>query len=91
MPIPIRIPSPLRPFAEGQSVVELEAATVGELLDALSARHAELGARLRDESGRLRGHVRVYVNDEDVRFLEENATPLKPGDRVAIVPAIAGG
>ncbi len=91
MPIPVRIPSPLRPFADGQSVVELEAASVGELLDALGARHAELATRLRDESGRLRGHVRVYVNDEDVRFLEENATPLKTGDTVAIVPAIAGG
>ncbi len=91
MAVPIRIPSPLRPFAGGLTVVEVEGATVAEALAGLGAKHPELAARLRDEAGRLRSHVRVYVNDEDVRFLEDEKTPLKPGDSVAIVPAIAGG
>ena len=91
MPVPVRIPSPLRPFAGGKSVVEVEATSVAELLGALSDAHKELGARLRDDEGKLRSHVRVYVNDEDVRFLQEEKTALKPGDTVAIVPAIAGG
>ena len=91
MPIPIRIPSPLRPFAGGQNVVEVEGATVGDALAVLAQKHAGLNARLRDQTGRLRQHVRIYVNDEDVRFLEEERTRLAPGDTLAIVPAIAGG
>lgn len=91
MTIPVRIPSPLRPFAGGQSVVEVEGATVAEALSALARQHQELAARLRDEQGRLRSHVRIYLNDEDVRFLEDERTPLSPGDSLAIVPAIAGG
>ena len=91
MPVSVRIPSPLRPFAGGQSVVEVEGATVGDALAALGAKHQELIARLRDGDGKLRSHVRIYVNDEDVRFLEEEKTALKPGDTLAIIPAIAGG
>lgn len=91
MSIPVRIPSPLRPFAGGHKVVEVEGATVAEALAALAQSHAELDARLRDESGRLRGHVRVYLNDEDVRFLENEHTRLQAGDTLAIIPAIAGG
>ena len=91
MPVAIRIPSPLRPFASGLSVVEVEGATVADALAALGEKHQELIARLRDGDGRLRSHVRIYVNDEDVRFLEDEKTALKPGDTVAIIPAIAGG
>jgi len=91
MSVPVKIPSPLRPFAGGQSVIQVEAANIAGLLAALADSHKELATRLTDESGKLRGHVRIYVNDEDVRFLEEEKTPLKPGDTVAIVPAIAGG
>jgi molybdopterin synthase sulfur carrier subunit len=91
MSVPVRIPSPLRPFAGGQSVVEVEGATVGDVLKALGEKHKELVSRLRGEDGRLRSHVRIYVNDEDVRFLEDEKTPLKPGDTIAIIPAIAGG
>ena len=91
MPVPVRIPSPLRPFAGGESVVEVEGATVAEALRALGDKHKELAARLRDDEGRLRSHVRIYVNDEDVRFLDEEQTALKPGDTIAIIPAIAGG
>ncbi len=91
MPVPVKIPSPLRPFAGGQSVLQIEAASIADLLAALAGSHKELATRLTDETGKLRGHVRIYVNDEDVRFLEEEKTPLKPGDTVAIVPAIAGG
>ena len=91
MPVPVRIPSPLRPFAAGQSVVEVDGATVGEALRALGEKHKELAARLRDDDGKLRSHVRIYVNDEDVRFLDEERTALKAGDTLAIIPAIAGG
>lgn len=91
MPVPVRIPSPLRPFAGGQSVVEVEGATVADVLSALAARHPELVSRLRDESGRLRSHVRIYLNDEDVRFLDDERTAVGAADTLAIVPAIAGG
>jgi molybdopterin synthase sulfur carrier subunit len=91
MPVPVKIPSPLRPFAGGESVLQVEATSVAGLLTSLASSHKELASRLTDESGKLRGHVRIYVNDEDVRFLDEEKTPLKPGDTVAIVPAIAGG
>jgi molybdopterin converting factor small subunit len=91
MPVPVRIPSPLRPFAAGQSVVEVEGATVADALRCLGEKHKELMARLRDEDGKLRSHVRIYVNDEDVRFLDEERTTLKAGDTLAIIPAIAGG
>jgi molybdopterin converting factor small subunit len=64
---------------------------VAGLIAALDSRHRGVRDRLVDESGALRRHVRVFVNDEDVRALQQEATPLQPGDRVAIVPAIAGG
>ena len=89
--VPIRIPSPLRPFTAGNRVVDVQAGTVADALTALAERHTELNARLRDPEGRLHRHVRVYVNDEDVRFLEGERTRLQPGDALSIVPAIAGG
>jgi molybdopterin converting factor small subunit len=81
----------MRPLTGGASEVEVEAADVAGLIAALESRHQGVRDRLLDESGALRRHVRVFVNDEDVRALQQEATPLQPGDRVAIVPAIAGG
>jgi len=91
MSIAIHIPTPLRPYAGQQPPVEVEAATVGEALRALVARHRELERHLYDEAGRLRRFVNVYRNDEDVRHLAQEATPLSPGDSLSIVPSIAGG
>jgi len=91
MPIRVQIPGPLRPLTGGASEVEVEAADVNGLIEALEARHRGLRERLLDGSGGLRRHVRLFVNDEDVRALQDGATPLRPGDRVSIVPAIAGG
>lgn len=87
----IQIPTPLRPYAAQQSVVEVEASTVGEALSRLVERHAGLKRHLYDDSGQLRGFVNVYRNDEDVRHLEREATPLSANDTLSIVPSIAGG
>lgn len=81
----------MRTLTGGASEVEVEAADVAGLIAALDSRHQGVRDRLLDGSGALRRHVRVFVNDEDVRALQQEATPLQPGDRVAIVPAIAGG
>jgi molybdopterin synthase sulfur carrier subunit len=91
MSIRVQIPGPMRPLTGGAREVEVEAADVAGLIAALESRHRGVRDRLVDESGALRRHVRVFVNDEDVRALQQEATPLQPGDRVAIVPAIAGG
>jgi molybdopterin synthase sulfur carrier subunit len=91
MSIRVQIPGPMRPLTGGAREVEVEAADVAGLIAALDSRHRGVRDRLVDESGALRRHVRVFVNDEDVRALQQEATPLQPGDRVAIVPAIAGG
>jgi molybdopterin synthase sulfur carrier subunit len=91
MAVRVQIPGPLRALAGGAAEVQVEAPTVKALVDALQARHDGFRERLLDEGGRLKAYVRVFVNDDDVRALENEATPLKDGDVVAIVPAIAGG
>jgi molybdopterin converting factor small subunit len=91
MPIKVLIPGPLRPLTAGAGEVEVDAKSVGGLIQVLESRHPGIGERLLDPSGRLRGYVRFFVNDRDVRGLQEADTPLAPGDTVAIVPAIAGG
>jgi molybdopterin synthase sulfur carrier subunit len=91
MAVKVQIPGPLRSLTGGAEEVEVEAANVDALVEALEARHKGLKARLCDASGNLRSYVRLFVNEEDVRFLGDKATALKAGDRVAIVPAIAGG
>ena len=91
MAIRVQIPAPLRPLTGGADEVEIEAQDVAGLVDALEARHRGLRDRLYDGSGELRSYVRLFVNEEDVRFLDGKKTALKAGDTVAIVPAIAGG
>jgi len=91
MTVKVRIPTPLRKLTGGADEVSAEGATIGELIDNLEAAHAGLKPRLCDESGEIRRFVNVYVNDEDVRFLDGRNTALKDGDEVSIVPAIAGG
>jgi sulfur-carrier protein len=89
MPI-VRIPTPLRPHAGGLDKVEAAGATVGEILAQLGSQHPALRERLFD-GAELRRFVNVYVNDEDIRFLDDLATPVAPGDELSIIPAVAGG
>jgi molybdopterin/thiamine biosynthesis adenylyltransferase/rhodanese-related sulfurtransferase/molybdopterin converting factor small subunit len=87
----ILIPTPLRQFADKQDSVQLAGSTVGEVLKSLTGQYAELRRHLYNDEGKLRSFVNVYVNDEDIRYLNKEATPLKDGDTVSIVPSIAGG
>jgi molybdopterin/thiamine biosynthesis adenylyltransferase/rhodanese-related sulfurtransferase/molybdopterin converting factor small subunit len=87
----ILIPTPLRQFADKKDSVQLTGSTVGEVLKSLTSQYAELRRHLYNDEGKLRSFVNVYVNDEDIRYLNKEATPLNEGDTVSIVPSIAGG
>jgi sulfur-carrier protein adenylyltransferase/sulfurtransferase len=87
----ILIPTPLRQFAGKQDSVELAGATVGEVLQSLTSQYGELRRHLYNDEGKLRSFVNVYVNDDDIRYLDKEATTLKDSDTVSIVPSIAGG
>ena len=89
--IKVRIPTPLRPLTKGQGEVETKAGSVVEMIESLNSTHPGIKDRLCDETGELRRFVNIYVNEEDIRFLTGKDTPLKDGDEVSIVPAIAGG
>jgi molybdopterin synthase sulfur carrier subunit len=91
MSIRVQVPAPLRSLTGGADEVQVEAADVAALVEALEARHKGMKDRLCDPQGELRAYVRLFVNEEDVRFLDGKQTALKAGDTVAIVPAIAGG
>lgn len=90
MAVTVRIPTPLRTLTGGADEVQASGATVGELIENLEKAHPGLKDRLCDDKG-VRRFVNIYANEEDIRFLENLETPLKDGDSVAIVPAIAGG
>jgi len=91
-PMPkIQIPTPLRQYAGKQPAVEVKAGTVGEALSDLVARHPDLRRHLYTDEGKLRAFVNVYLNDEDVRYLQKEATSVKDSDSISIVPSIAGG
>jgi MoaD family protein len=81
----------LRPQANGQSLVQQRGDTVGEVVTELVQAYPGLRANLLDDQGKVRKFVNVYVNDEDIRFLSQLDTPVKEGDEVAILPAVAGG
>jgi len=91
MSISIHIPTPLRPYTQGQSTVEVAGTTVGGALQALTTDHPDLAKHLRDEQGRLRSFVNVYLGDEDIRFQQGEDTPVLAGAELTIVPSIAGG
>ena len=91
MPTNIRIPTPLRKLTGEQEVVQADGSTIGEILQALDGSYPGLKDRICDEQGNVRRFVNVYLNDEDIRFLDERATAVKDGDEISIVPAIAGG
>ena len=91
MPKTVRIPTPLRKLTNSEELVEVNAGTVGEVIAELQARFLGIQERLVDEKGEVRRFVNVYVNEEDIRFLNNQQTPLKDGDEISIIPAIAGG
>jgi molybdopterin converting factor small subunit len=87
----IHIPTPLRQYVGKQAWVEVAGTTVAEAMSALVAQHPDLRKHLYTEEGKLRAFVNLYVNDEDIRYLHKEATALKEGDNISIVPSIAGG
>jgi len=91
MAVTVRIPTPLRKFTNDHAEVSVDGETVGTVIDNLDTQHAGIKERIADESGAIRRFVNVYVNDEDIRFLDGAETPVKDGDQLTIVPAIAGG
>jgi adenylyltransferase/sulfurtransferase len=91
MAVTVLIPAPLRPYVGGRDALQLDATNVGELLARLAAQHGALQQHLFASDGRLRSFVNVYVNDRDIRHLAQQATPVRPGDTVSIIPSIAGG
>lgn len=90
MSVKVKIPTPLQRLTQGQAEVDGEPGTVIGLIQSLDQRYAGLGERI-SEGGKIRRFVNVYVNEEDIRFLKGEATEVKDGDEVSIVPAIAGG
>jgi molybdopterin synthase sulfur carrier subunit len=90
MAVRVKIPTQLRSATEGEATASVEGATVGEVLDSLYDRFGELRSRIAEDGG-LRRFVNVYVDGEDIRFLEGLETPVSDGDEVTILPAVAGG
>jgi molybdopterin synthase sulfur carrier subunit len=87
----VRIPTPLRKLTNNEDVVEVDASTITEAIAELQARFPGFKERLLDDTGAVRRFVNVYVNEEDIRFLQNQQTKLKDGDEISIIPAIAGG
>lgn len=91
MAIKVRIPTPLQKLTNEKAEVEMEGKNIQELIEDLENNFPGIRARLCDEKGKLRRFINIYVNEEDIRFLQRDQTPLKDGDEVSIIPAIAGG
>lgn len=91
MPIQVRIPTPLRKLTAESETVTAEGSTIGAILASLDSTYPGLIERICDEQGAVRRFVNIFLNDEDIRFLADKETPVKDGDEISIVPAIAGG
>jgi molybdopterin synthase sulfur carrier subunit len=91
MPTSVRIPTALRKLTQEEEVVSAEGATVSEILASLDKSYPGLAERICDDQGNIRRFVNVFLNDEDIRFLDDKNTAVKEGDEISIVPAIAGG
>ncbi len=91
MPITVRVPAPLQKLTQNQPEVKANGANIKELMENLEKNFPGIRERVYDETGKVRRFINIYVNEEDVRFLQQDATPLKNGDEVSIIPAIAGG
>jgi molybdopterin synthase sulfur carrier subunit len=87
----VRIPTPLRKLTNNEELVQIKAETIGGAILELQSRYPGIKERLVDDNGEVRRFVNVYVNEEDIRFLQNQQTPLKDGDEISIIPAIAGG
>ncbi len=91
MPVKVMIPTPLRNLTQNQAEVTAEGASIKELIENLGKSYDGLKGRILDENGKIRRFVNIYLNEEDIHFLQGEATALKDGDQISIVPAIAGG
>ncbi len=87
----ILIPTPLRQYADKQAAIDIHGDTVGEVLGNLTSRYGDLRKHLYTDDGKLRAFVNVYLNDEDIRYLNKEQTTVRQGDTISIVPSIAGG
>jgi len=87
----VRIPTPLRKLTNNEEIVVVNAPTISEAIVELQSRFPGIKERLLDEQGEVRRFINVYLNEEDIRFLQNKQTPLKDGDEISIIPAIAGG
>ncbi|MDH3975920.1 MAG: MoaD/ThiS family protein [Deltaproteobacteria bacterium] len=91
MGVSVRIPTPLRKLTEGKSEVEANGGNVGEIIDNLESSYPGLKEKLCEENGSVRKFLNIYLNDEDIRFMDSLATEVREGDTLALIPAIAGG
>lgn len=91
MAVTVRIPTPLRKLTDNRSVIEIDGETVESLIGNMEASYPGIKDRICDESGKVRRFINIYINEEDIRFLDGTDTTVKAGDRISIVPAIAGG
>ena len=91
MAVTVIIPTALRQYAGGQREVDVDGATIGDVLQRLTTQHADFGKQIFGDDGNLRSFVNVYRNDDDVRYLDGLSTPVSDGDEVCIIPEIAGG
>ena len=91
MPVTVRIPTPLRRLTKNAPEVEVNGDSIEHILENLEASYPGLKERICDENGEVRRFVNIYLNDEDIRFLDGKATSVKDGDEISVIPAIAGG
>jgi molybdopterin synthase sulfur carrier subunit len=91
MSITVRIPTPLQKLTQNQAEVKANGTNIRELIEDLEKNFPGIKERIYDETGEIRRFINIYVNEEDMRFLQQDATPLKDGDEVSMIPAIAGG
>ncbi len=91
MPVKVRIPTPLMKLTNNKSEVTAEGSTITEILNSLESQYAGIKERICDENGSPRRFINIYVNEEDIRFLDGESTAVKEGDEISIIPAIAGG
>jgi len=87
----VRVPTPLQKLTQNQGEVKVSGANIKELIEDLEKKFPGIKERICDEAGKIRRFINIYVNEEDVRFLQQEETPLKDGDEISIIPAIAGG
>ena len=91
MPVKVRIPTPLMKLTNNQSEISAEGGTIADMLNNLESQYAGIKERICEENGTPRRFINIYLNEEDIRFLDGEKTPIKDGDEVSIIPAIAGG